>query len=456
MTYHHPREGGRKKPFSDPIDRRSFLRRTGLTAASLPLASAVLAACGTPDTSGGLDEAGQAIILDPARPDNPVTLPTDGNELIADGLKPEAGPLEIYNWEEYVNPRVVAMFEEKYGVKVNVNTFNTGSDAMATLTTSPDLTFDVFMGTTIDMVGKLAVTKIARPLNKSYIPNLENMWSEFHGTEANTPFYDVGAQYTVPYTAYTTGVAWRIDQPRGADIAGPGPDEVDSWDILWDERWGGKIHLLDDYRECIAMALLKNGITDVNTDDVDTRAQNLALAQKELLDLVARVDAKFDISDYTDLPEGQSLIHHAWGGDMVSAQYYFPDYQEDKDVIRYWRMDENMPINNDCMMVLNTGKNPVLAHLFLDFMMEFDEKTNGGASIVNFQFNGYLPPLTKVSKDDLIKGRGAFQPGRVVQPSLESALPTREEFEVGTLQLELTPDVDSQWKAVWETIQSAG
>jgi spermidine/putrescine transport system substrate-binding protein len=123
----HPREGGRKHPFS-AIDRREFLKRSGMTAAAIPLASAILAACAPPPQAG--------VVAEPARPDNPVTLPAHDNLLIADGLKPEEGPLELYNWEEYINPRVVGMFEDQYGVKVNVNTFNTMSEAVANLTTS--------------------------------------------------------------------------------------------------------------------------------------------------------------------------------------------------------------------------------------------------------------------------------------------------------------------------------
>ena len=449
----HPREGGRKRPFSraggTPIDRRAFLQRSGLAATSIPLASALLAACddnGTPPP--------EALLENPARPDNPVTLPINDNPPIADGLKPEKGPLQIYNWEEYVNPRSLGIFEEQYGVKVELNTFNTMNDALATLTNAGgDVEFDVFFPT-IDLLGKLAATNLIKPLNKTYIPNLEaNPWAVYTGTQPEAPFYDVGALYTAPYVVYTTGVAWRIDE------GGPSEDEVlglsTPYDIFWDENYRGKIHILDDYREAIAMPMMREGIYDVNTDDAANRTQNLELSKTQLLDMVEKVAVQADISDYTDLPEAKSLIHQAWSGDMVGAQYYFPAGVTNKDVIRYWAPEENMMIGNDCMAILNNGKNPVLAHHFINFMLDYDQKTQTGNSIVNFQWLGYLPPMAGLDNDNLIKGKGPWRQGRIVQPSLATCLPVEEDFELGQQLLELTPEIDNEWKAVWEAFQSA-
>ena len=448
----HPRHGGRRRwPAPGSIDRRTFMKRAGLSAASLPLASAILAACGTPENDQ--TPTNPEALEHPARPDNPVILPTEDNPMIADGLQPEAGPLQLYNWESYIWPKVLEQFEDQYNVKIELNTFNTMQDALATLTQAgADTKFDVFFPT-VDLLGRLAQTKIIKPLNKSYIPNLANVWEVYRGEQPDTPFYDVGAQFTVPYVVYTTGVAWRIDE------GGPSEDDVlsltDPYDILWDTRWRGKTHILDDYREAMAMPMLRNGIYDVNTDDDSTRAANLQLAQEQLLDLVEAVNVQADISDYTDLPEAKSLIHQAWSGDMVGAQYYFPSGNTDKDVIRYWAPSENMMIGSDTMSVLNTGENPVLAHLFIDFMLDFNASDTTGNAIDNFGWLGYTPPLTGLDNESLIRGAGPANPGRVVQPSLATCLPVEADFAKGHQLLELSPQVDAEWKEVWEVFQSA-
>ena len=56
------------------------------------------------------------------------------------------------------------------------------------------------------MLGQLIESKLVQPLNHSYIPNITQAWPDF-----TNPFYDQGWQYTVPYTIYTTGIAWRKD-----------------------------------------------------------------------------------------------------------------------------------------------------------------------------------------------------------------------------------------------------
>ena len=54
----------------------------------------------------------------------------------------------------------------------------------------------------------MVYTDLIQPLNHSYVPNLENVWPEYQD-----PWYDQGAQYTVPYTVYTTGV---LTAPTGS------------------------------------------------------------------------------------------------------------------------------------------------------------------------------------------------------------------------------------------------
>ena len=459
----HPREGGRRVPLgAEPIGRRTFLRRAGLGAASLPLASAILAACGPGGTGApgaeGLTSEQERIVLQPARPDRPVTLPiADGVEPIPAGMKPEGGPLEIYNWEEYINPRVVKMFEDQYDVKVNVNTFNTVSDGLANITET-DAAYDVFFPT-IDMIGKLAVLGHIRPLTKKYLPNLANVWPIFTGAEPQAPFYDVGSRFTVPYTVYKTGLAWRIDQPRGVTIAGPAEDEVPSmenpWDILWDTRFRDQAHVLDDFRETPAMVLLRNGITDINTDDASKRDANLGVAARDLGVLRDEMNAQADIQEYIDIPEGKALVHLAWSGDYAYPAYYMPDYQKDTDVIRWWNPPENAVVMNDTMTVMTGGKNPVLAHHFLNFLLDFDQQSGGGNSMVNYQWTGYPPPMAGKDLDQYVRGRGPWVAGRILDPSLANTMTTQEDYENGLYLLELSPEVETQWKDVWEQFRSA-
>ena len=71
---------------------------------------------------------------------------------------------------------------------------------------APGASFDlVFPGPSV--LSKMVYTDLIQPLNHTYIPNLKNVWPEYQD-----PWYDGGARYTVPYTVYTTGVAYRADR----------------------------------------------------------------------------------------------------------------------------------------------------------------------------------------------------------------------------------------------------
>jgi spermidine/putrescine transport system substrate-binding protein len=459
----HPREGGRKL-FGQPVTRRSFLQKSAVIAAAIPATSALLAAC----KPRQYDDKPFRV----ARKSNPITYSPDQvtAPMIADGLKNEAGPLEIYNWEEYINPRIVGLFEQQYGVKVNITTFTTMVDAITKLTTR-EQNYDVFIGLTKDFVGRCILLDLLRPLNHSYLPNLANMWDSVTGLDGSqNPFYDVGDNFTVPYTVYTTGVGYRIDKgPTDhitvdlSDLEAKVPAMDNPYDLLWDPKYKGFSHMLDDYREAMGMAMVRRGRYDVNTDDPSTRVQYINDARDDLVQAVKACDTKFDVNDYIDMPEGRAYVHQSWSGDLVSVQYYYPSWSN-RDMIRYWYPPQDGPlqgkgvIGNDTMAILANGKNPALAHTFLNFMLDFDN------SLINFKWNGYVPPLKKItdplmlvkgSKIALNKGvMGAKEWYAATPPGLANCIPLEADFKTGVEELELTPEVDGMWKDAWEIVQT--
>lgn len=403
-----------------PLGRREFLRNTAALSLSFSGAAAALSACSSSRGPVRSDE------LRLARPDAPVTLPIDDdNPPLEDGLEPEPGAtLKIYNWEEYLWPRIVDEFADKYEVAVEISTFSDMDEALASLRSGSD--FDVFFHRT-DVISKLVAEKLLQPLNHSYIPNLRaNVWSVY-----GNPFYDQGARYGVPYTVYTTGIVWRTDRV-GEDIAALS----NPYEIFWDERYKGRIHLLDDYRETISMVLLKNGITDLNTHDEAA----LGTVADDLAALAENIGA-LDIDAYKDVPGGEAWIHQAWSGDAIASQYYFPK-GEDPTVIRYWfPPDGTGAVANDSIGVLSQARNPVLAHLFIDHLLDSDIAAR------NFGWNGYQPPQNKLAPSRLVADG-------YVPRELKNTITRRSSFNRGFMQMELSPEVDDLWHGVWEEFET--
>jgi spermidine/putrescine transport system substrate-binding protein len=405
------------------FDRREFLQRSAGAALALSGGGSLLAACSSEgDGTGGPTGTGAAP-FELARRDNPVTLPLfDDNPAIASGMEPESGPLKIYNWIDYLDKATLKKFAKEFGVKTELTIFNTMDEAVAKLR-SGGVDFDVFFPT-VDRLGKLVAGKLLQPINLSYIPNLEaNIWPQLQ-----SPFYDVGSQYTVPYVIYTTGIGYRSDK------VDPPPEEFSNpYDIYFESKYRGKTYLLDDYREAMCQLLLRNGVTDVNTGDQAALEQ----VRQDLLAMTDAVNVKTSVLDYQYVPEGRAWVHEAWSGDFVSAQYYLAQGVETSDLGYWFPPDGKGLVGSDCMAVPRTAKNPVLAHHFLNFMLDND---NAYANFYNFV--GYQPPLNSLNPDLLVSDE-------VVPAHLASTVVRPEDFDEGYTLLELSPEVDARWQTIW-------
>ena len=417
----HPREGWTGDGPPRPVmTRRGFLARAAGAGLMALGAGAALEACAPALAGGG------SVPL--PRPYNPVTWRLfPGNKPIKSGLPPESGAtLQIYNWVAYVNQACLNNFAKKYNCKVQLTTFNTMNEALAKLRSG--LSFDVFMGVTVDTLGQLIESKLIQPLNHSYIPNITQAWPDF-----TNPFYDRGWRYTVPYTIYTTGISWRKDLVRENPYAMRNP-----WkQMLWQPKYKGKIAILDDYREGISLGLMKNGLYNLNTTD---RGQ-IALSRNSLQNLSSLVDVRIDNNDYTEVPTGETWIHHSWSGDMAAAASYMPKGVPVETVGYWFPTDGRGPVANDTNTVLASASNPVLAHLFLNYLEDLPNV------LENISYNGYMQPLTEVTPQRLIKEK-------ILPPSLASTVVLPSYFRRGVGELQLPVDADALWQQAWLVVSN--
>jgi spermidine/putrescine transport system substrate-binding protein len=419
----HPRER--------PTTRRQFLIRAGVAIGTISGADALLTACGGSAKTAAVRTETNGAFIGPggiplARRDRPVTLPIySDNEPIASGLALEQGPLNLFNWDAYINPATVKRFEKEFGVQVNITTFENEEEALAKLTAGKTQ-FDVWWAT-VDYLSRSVAGKLIQPLNNSYLPHLQNVWPSLQ-----SPYYDVHSRYSVPYTIYTTGIAWRTDKlARGpATYANP-------YDIFWDAQpYSGKVAILDDEREALSMALLHRHHLDVNTEN----PQLVGQAQKDLSQLTSLVNVKTNTSDYTDLPTGRTWLTQAWSGDMAGAPAYMPKGTP-ITVVGYWRPEQNAVVGSDMITVLRGAKNPVLAHAFLNFLLD------NNVGVQNFSWLGYIPPLTVINPEKLV-AQG------YIPKNLTSTIVRQSDFDRGLSLLPLTTNGQTIWQDAWSTFKA--
>ncbi len=395
--------------------RGGFWLTVGLGAAPL------LSACG--DGSGSSSTKAPYPL---ARPDNPVTLPLkDSNPPIEDGLEPESGgAFKILNYDQYMAPGVMKQFGEKHGVTVQVTPYSNYDEMLAKIR-APGEAFDmVFPGPSV--MSKMVYTELLQPLNHTYVPNLTNVWPEYQD-----PWYDLGARYTVPYTVYGTGVMYRADRVSEVPTNG--------YDLLWDEQYSGKVYLLDDMQEAIGMSLLRNGIsTDINTSN----AEYVKEATESLKELIDLVKIKANVNAYSEVPEGTATIHQAWSGDPIAGQYYLPK-GDTPEVMGYWRPEDpkERVIGSDVIAIPKSAEKPVLAHTFINDLLDND------ISLQNFGFNGYQPPLNKLSARYLIDEG-------YIPENLMDAVVLPEDFDSGLTFYEVSPDTETLWRTSWSQFKA--
>jgi spermidine/putrescine transport system substrate-binding protein len=394
------------------MERRDFLRTLFATTGGIIIGPSILAACGgtTATTSTGL------II---GTPDLPVTLPLVG-EPIADGLANEGGTIEILNWADYTNPEVIADFEKAFGVTVKQSIYDNEDAAIAKLrngTLKPDL----IIGMTDTALARLMAAELIQPLNHSYIPNKSNLI-----TGLQSPYYDLGAQYTMAQFIYGNGIGYRRDRIDPSEIASQGND------AMWNSAYSGKLGVTDSARDIISLALFQAGITDVNTGDADI----LAAAQENLIRLRTNTSPKVDVLSYQEIPAGNRDIAYIWSGDILLAPFYLPEGTS-ADVLGFWYPEETITAN-DFLCIPKASAKPVAAHQFINYLLDND------VAAKNQSYVGYQPALTNVSAEALINA-GA------IPETLVDAVIDDTKYQAGKRIVSLTPEVDALWNDVWTT-----
>jgi spermidine/putrescine transport system substrate-binding protein len=427
---HHPKE----RP--GYLSRRDFLARAAGAATVMSGAGGLLAACGNTTSVPQATGTGGELLgpggLPLARPDKRVTLPFY-EDPIESGLEPETGgTFTMFNYPDYFYKKLLKDFGAKYGVDVQYTAFdniNSGLQRLASGAVEADV-----MEVTPDTLDIAVAGKLIKPLNLDYIPNLQkNVWPQLVD-----PFYDGESRYTVPYTCYATGIAWRTDEVS-EDIAGmPQP-----WDIFWQaEAYKGKTMLLNENRETIGMALLRKGITDINTEDpalIDQAVADL----KELNDIC---NIKVEVSPYQSIPEGSRWLGQAWSGDMIAGYIYYLPKGTPPTALGYWRdVKGKVPVQNDCFAICSTTKKPVLSHLFLNYLID------NGVAYSNFvNFNGYQPPINEIDPASLVKDG-------VVPENLENSVLTDDDFGPDSLQYStLTSKGQQLWQDGYSDFTAGG
>ena len=301
----------------------------------------------------------------------------------------ETHTLNVYNWGEYIsdgfegaadtNKDFEKYFNEnlaqKYGYYIQVNyTTYANNEEMYTKIKSGAGIYDIVVPSDY-MIQKMA----SEGLLLSYdvagdIKNYQHIDEKFRGME-----YDPEEQYTVPYTYGMLGVIYN------SNLVDPEDVEDESWGLLWNPKYKGKILQFNNPRDAFGTAMYYQGL-DINSTDTTVwdEAFNVLSDQKPL------------VQGYVN----DEIFNKMTTASAAIAPYYAGDYltmAAQEEALSFYYPAEGTNFFVDAFCILKNAREPEVAKEYINFMLMEE------AGTANALYIGYACPNNLVKNSETYK-----------------------------------------------------
>ncbi|MGI6578087.1 MAG: ABC transporter substrate-binding protein [Eubacteriales bacterium] len=299
--------------------------------------------------------------------------------------------LKVYNWGDYIDEEVISLFEEETGIDVIYDTFETNESMYTKIKTTGASTYDVVIPSDY-MIKRMADEGLLAEIDVSELENYHLIDEEFKGLE-----YDPDNKYSVPYMWGTVGILYNTKMVD---------DPVDSWTILWNEKYSRKIFMMDSVRDSIGITLKMLGYSLNSTDLEQLKEAEQKLIEQRPLVLAYTAD---EVKD--KMIAGEAAMAVVYSGDAITCMD--PDYGNPD--LAYAVPKEGSNLWFDAMCILEGSPNKEAAMKFIDFMCRTD------IAAKNRDFINYSTPQREVyeSLPDEIKNDPVQYPPQEVLDSSE-------------------------------------
>lgn len=292
--------------------------------------------------------------------------------------------LKLYLPGEYLGENVISDFEKQYGVRVIVENFDS-NEMMYTKLMAGDR-YDVIIPSDY-MIERLMNEDFLQPLDKSMIPNMENMSDAVLGMS-----YDPDNTYSIPYFWGSVGLVYNHENVDPAVI------ESDGWEVLRNTDYAGHIYIYDSERDSFMMAFKALGYS-MNTEDPN----EINDAYEWLLQMNNTMSPVYVTDEVIDgMMNGYKDIAVVYSGDAAVVL----DENED---MSFYMPSQGTNIWCDAMVIPANAENPKLAHEFINYMLTYE------AAFDNTETVGYTSPNAEVfeemtTSEDLYAENAAYLP----------------------------------------------
>lgn len=325
----------------------------------------------------------------------------------------ENGEVIVYNWGEYLDPATIDMFEEETGIKVIYDEYET-NEIMYPKVESGTSNYDVLCPSDY-MIEKLLENDLLAEINFDNVPNKGNIGDQYY---EQAKAFDPENKYTVPYCFGTVGILYNktmVDEP------------IDSWDVLWDEKYAGNILMQDSVRDAFMVSLKRLGYSMNSLDTAQLEEARDELIKQKPLTQAYVVDQVRDkmIGD-------EAAIGVIYSGEAIYTQ-------RENENLEYVIPKEGSNVWIDCWVIPKASKNKENAEAFINFMCRPD------IALMNFDYITYSTPndaARELIEDEAIRNS-------------EIAFPDLSQYENMETFKYLGSEGDEIYNEYWKQVKSA-
>lgn len=299
--------------------------------------------------------------------------------------KAETDELFVYNWGEYISDGAdgtldtISAFEEYYkeltgrNITVHYTTYPSNEDMYAKISSGTSQ-YDVIIPSDY-MIERLISEDLLQPHNIEAA--CEKYGAECYYDHINENYrglyYDPTDEYSIPYTYGRIGIIYNTKMVDEEDLTG--------WELLWNEKYSGKILQFNNSRDGMATAQYMLGI-NVNTTDRSEwrRAFDRLLEQKSLIQSYVMDEI------YNKMESGEAAVSAYYAGD------YFTMLDINEDLGFYYPEPTNIFV--DAMCIPKGSPNPEIAAIFINYMLSPEP------AIANAEYIYYASPNSLVYEDE--------------------------------------------------------
>ena len=330
----------------------------------------------------------------------------------------ENGVVYIYNFGDYIDMDLIDEFEEETGYTVVMDYFDTNEE-MYPVIKNHTADYDLICASDY-MIDKLMNEGLLEEIDFGNIPNIKYLKNNVRDFVED---FDPGMKYCAPHTWGTYGVIYNTEMVDEADLG--------SWDILWNEKYAGKIIMPNSIREADLAAAKLLGYSMNTTDEEElSEITDLLIEQKPMVYSYANDNAR-------DLMIGDNAaMAMISSGDVLYAQ-------EENDLLDYFVPEEGTELWTDCWAIPDGVKNKSGAEAWINFMY------SGDAAIANFEYLTYAIPNTQLDRYEyeFLSGEDYLVNSPIVNPSSDIIANSETLHNLG-------PEADDLYSKYWKKFKA--